>query len=149
MNAVLVFLLRLIFILLSYLFIGWIVHTIYKDLKGLNFNQAMDSIPPITLLTTIDQQQIKTSFAVPEVIIGRDPGCNFHLNDETISLRHSKLSYHHKQWWAEDLGSTNGSFLNGTEVNEPIVLTDGDQLKLGRKIIAIKTKTTLNGENNE
>lgn len=149
MNAILVFLLRLIFVLLSYLFIGWIGYTIFKDLNGTGFSKKTITVPPITLQTIIDQEQVRKRFLIPEIIIGRDPACDFPINDDTISLRHSKLTYHHKQWWVEDLGSTNGSYLNDTFVEDPIVLTSGDQLRLGRLILSIKINFMLNGEKNE
>lgn len=148
MNAILVFLLRLIFVLLSYLFIGWIGYIIYKDIQGMNLSNKGTTIPPITLQTTVDQEQISKRFSIPEIIIGRDPACDFPLNDETISLRHSKLSYHHKQWWVEDLGSTNGTFLNDNLIEEPIILSNDDRVRLGRKTFTIITNSTSNGENN-
>ena len=137
MNAILVFVLRLIFILVSYLFIGWIGYAIFTDLREKDIRKKDKSIPSISLQTEFDQEQVKKRFTIPEIIIGRDPACDLPLEDETISLRHSKLSFHHKQWWVEDLGSTNGTFVNETLVEEPIALTSGDRLRLGRKILII------------
>lgn len=149
MNAILVFLLRLIFILLSYLFIGWMVYSIYMDLRQKGLGKQAKAIPYITLQTTIDQESVYKRFNIPEIAIGRDPACDFPIQDDTISLRHSKLAFHHQQWWIQDLDSTNGTFVNETEVEEPVVLTNGDQLKLGRKVLSININSTANGEQNE
>lgn len=149
MNAVLVFLLRLVFILLSYLFIAWMVYTIFIDLRGRVVGKKEISIPPLTLKADIDQDEIDKRFTISEVFIGRDPACNFSINDETISLRHCKLSFHHRQWWLEDLTSTNGTYLNETLVNQPVVVTDGDRLRLGRKTYQIQVNPSADGEKNE
>ena len=77
-------------------------------------------------------------FTLPEVIIGRDPTCNLRLDDKTISARHARLSYHHKQWWVEDLHSTNGAFLNTENIVEPIVVATGDLLRCGEVEFEIK-----------
>ena len=149
MNAILVFVLRLIFVLLSYLFLGWIGYTIFTDLRGKNVRTKGKVIPPISLQTEIEDDQVEKQFTTPEIIIGRDPACDFPLDDETISLRHSKISFHHKQWWVEDLGSTNGTYVNEAVVEEPVVLTSSDHLRLGRKSFNIKINNGVNGEYHE
>ena len=149
MNAFLVFLLRLIIVLLSYLFIGWMTYSIYVDLSGRGMGKRGKSIAAIRLQTEIDQEPVSKRFTIPEVILGRDPACDFPINDDTISLRHSKLSFHHNQWWVEDLGSTNGSYINETLLDEPVVLINGDLLRLGRKILTININSAANGEKNE
>lgn len=138
MNAIIVFIVRLLIILLTYTFVGWIAFTIYADLRGPTREKDKAQVTPITLITIIDQEKIRKHFTKPEIIIGRDPACDFPLDDFMISARHCKLSYHHKQWWAEDLGSTNGSYLNNTLIETAVVLTDGDDLQLGQIHVTIQ-----------
>jgi pSer/pThr/pTyr-binding forkhead associated (FHA) protein len=149
MNAILVFFLRLIFVLLSYIFIGWIGYTIFTDLKQTGLSKKLESFPLLSVQMKLGREQIEKQFEYPEIVIGRDTTCDFTLDDDTISLHHSKLSFHHRQWWLEDLGSTNGSYVNNTLVEEPVVLTSGDQLRLGRINLKISINSTLIGENNE
>ncbi len=61
-------------------------------------------IPPISLTLTLTGQvsQIRR-FIQAEVTIGRDPACECPVADEAVSARHARLSYHHNQWWLEDL----------------------------------------------
>ena len=134
MNAIIALVLRSLFIFLSYLFVGWIGFTIFKDLKHHLHKTKSESVPPITL----NIEGTEEVFHVAEIILGRDPACDFPLLDDAISLRHCKIKYHHNQWWAEDLDSTNGSFLNDSIIEAPIVLTNDDELKLGRINITIK-----------
>ena len=138
MNPILTLLLRLILILFSYAFIGWVGYAIYADLRNGSRSRLDKGVPPITLETQFDQQNIVRRFNKPEVILGRDPACDLPLNDERISLRHCKLSFHHNQWWAEDLSSTNGTYLNGSLIESAIILTDRDELRLGQINLSIK-----------
>lgn len=140
MNAALVFFLRVLFIILTYLFVGWIAHTIYKDLQAQFQNQKDALASRITLRALVNQEPIEKQFAAPEIIIGRDPDCDFAIPDETISLRHCKLAYHHKQWWATDLNSTNGTFINENPVDSPTVITESDELRVGKVMIIIQIK---------
>ncbi len=60
------------------------------------------------------------------------------MTDETISARHAMLSYHNNQWWVEDLGSTNGTYLNLLPVTTPTVLVGGDILMFGKVSLDVK-----------
>lgn len=138
MNAILAFVLRLLMVLSAYAFIGWIGYVIFSDLKRQgSVENKQSTVPPIKLEAVLNQATTQKDFEKQEIIIGRDPACDFPLNDETISLRHCKLAYYRKQWWAEDLDSTNGSLLNGTPLTAPTVITTGDQLQIGRAQINI------------
>lgn len=67
------------------------------------------------------------------LLIGRDSGCDIVLADSAVSSRHARLTWQGGQWLLEDLGSSNGSRINGAELlpNRPAVLTVGSQLELG------------------
>jgi pSer/pThr/pTyr-binding forkhead associated (FHA) protein len=71
------------------------------------------------------------------VIVGREQGCDFRLDDPAVSLQHARLSFRQQQWWLEDLASTNGTYLNGEAVTAPVVVTHGDELRLGRNELKI------------
>lgn len=134
MNGIIAFILRIVLISLSYFFLGWIIFTIFKDLKQHLRKTKAFSQKPIVL--SVDGKERR--FHITEIILGRDPACDFPLIDDAISLRHCKLIFHHNQWWVEDLDSTNGSYLNDSLIKAPIVLTNGDLLKLGHIAISIK-----------
>lgn len=138
MNAVAVFILRLILILLVYAFIGWIVYVIFYDLFGSMRTKTSTSIPSLFLYVELNGERLDKAITSQEVIIGRDPACDVFINNETISLRHCKLYYHHKHWWVEDLLSTNGSYLNEIRIETPVILTSGDSLQLGAVNISIE-----------
>ena len=137
MNAILVFSLRLLLVLLSYTFLGWMVYTVFADLKKDSSQKSEKAFPPIILKAQIEDDIVKKSFRKMEIILGRDPSVDFPLKNETISLRHCKISYLNKQWWVEDLKSTNGTYLNNDPVTTETILTNGDQLRTGKVEISI------------
>jgi pSer/pThr/pTyr-binding forkhead associated (FHA) protein len=137
-NAILALILRVLLLILTYVFVGWIGFTILKDLRALFKRQSDPVVPAIILKSTFDQEPIEKEFDKHEIILGRDPDCEFSIPDETISLRHCKLSYHQKHWWAHDLNSTNGTFLNQNLIETAIILTDGDLLRLGNISILVQ-----------
>jgi len=138
MNALLLFIIRLITLLLLYLFIGWIAYTIFMDLRKSHQPESKVSITPITLIQANDDLGESRQFVAQEVLIGRDPANPFHLEDGTVSVRHLKLTFRNQHWWAEDLESTNGSYLNGDQILSPVILTDGDELRLGQVVLTVR-----------
>jgi len=137
MNAILVFSLRLLLVLLSYSFLGWTVYTIFADLKKDSTQKTINSIPPIIINAQIEDVKINRRFRQTEIFLGRDPSVDFPLNNETISLKHCRIHYHNKQWWIEDLDSTNGTYLNNDPVKTETIITNGDQIRLGKVDISI------------
>ncbi len=63
--------------------------------------------------------------------IGREPACDMTLLDRTVSRWHASLQREDDGWLLTDLGSTNGTRLNGWRVNAPIVVSPGDQVSFG------------------
>jgi pSer/pThr/pTyr-binding forkhead associated (FHA) protein len=120
-----------------YGFLGWAFYTLWKDLQRQARSVALPQVPPLTLIHDLGGDQKQLRFAIPEITIGRDPACDLHIEDKTISAKHARLSFHHSQWWVEDLRSTNGTYLNQEPVTEPLVLTAGDQLRCGQMVLEI------------
>jgi two-component system, cell cycle response regulator len=67
--------------------------------------------------------------------IGREPGLELTLNAEGVSRKHCRVFGKAKSWFVEDLGSTNGTFVNGERVRKRRRLKAGDRLYLGRCVI--------------
>ncbi len=144
MSAIILLILRILLAVLLYAFLGWVVFTLWRDLKRQGELIAARQPPPLTLTTDVHGPLLIRHFSTPEVILGRDAGCDFSVNDQTVSSRHARLSYHQSQWWLEDMASTNGTYLNGMEVTAPVVITQGDGLRLGQVSISIAIGKTEN-----
>jgi len=70
-----------------------------------------------------------------QLIIGRDSSNAVPINDAEISRKHSRLSFQGGKYVLEDLGSTNGTFVNGQRLAGPVVLKAGDVVSLGEQIV--------------
>ncbi len=132
MSGPVVLLLRLLLTISLYAFLAWAFLTLWRDIRLQGAFLQNRSIPPLslTILREPMSPQIR-NFARSEVTIGRNPACECPLDDETISARHARLSYHHNQWWLEDLHSTNGTFLNHEKLSLPTVVISGDEFSCG------------------
>lgn len=64
--------------------------------------------------------------------LGRDPGNDVVIQDDFCSARHALVSFDGSQWWVEDAGSTNGTFVNGVRAERPLPLHFGDEVEVGR-----------------
>lgn len=62
-------------------------------------------------------------------VIGREAGLAVSVNDPHVSARHAELTYRHDQWWLRDLGSSNGTQLNGQPVHSVVAVRSGDVLQ--------------------
>ena len=63
-------------------------------------------------------------------MLGRSPGCHLTFADDTVSRRHAELLLLDGRWILRDLGSSNGTWVNGRQVMEAEV-TAGDEVYLG------------------
>jgi hypothetical protein len=138
MSAPFVLALRILLAMSLYAFLGWALSTIWNELRTQGTLLAARKIPGINLNIQVDNQlPTQYYFSQSEILLGRDSHCDLPLPDDTVSVRHARLSYHHGQWWLEDLGSTNGTRLNSEVVSIPTVVINGDLVECGRASISI------------
>jgi pSer/pThr/pTyr-binding forkhead associated (FHA) protein/uncharacterized RDD family membrane protein YckC len=71
------------------------------------------------------------------IVIGRDTSAGLVIDDPEASRRHSSLSIEGDQLQVEDLGSTNGTFVNGARISEPKTLAEGDKLRIGTTVFEV------------
>jgi len=73
-----------------------------------------------------------------ELTVGRAAGCQICLADDTfVSQLHARLFRREGRHFVEDLGSTNGTFLNRKQVSAPIALRKGDRLQVGKTVFEV------------
>jgi len=73
-----------------------------------------------------------------EITLGRSPGCAVSLEGDTFaSSVHARVFRRDGETWLEDLGSTNGTFVNGERVATPVRLRRGDRLKVGHTLLEV------------
>jgi pSer/pThr/pTyr-binding forkhead associated (FHA) protein len=77
----------------------------------------------------------------PEIIIGREASNGVAINDAEVSRKHAKLGLHGSSYVIQDLGSTNGTFVNGQRVTGTQVLNPGDTVSFGANIVLLYEAT--------
>lgn len=146
MSGTLFLFLRLALVLALYAFLAWALYTLWRDLRRHGESAGAVQVPGIELNRKVPDGWVTQRFTVPEILIGRDPACDCQLDDRTVSARHSKLTYHHNQWWVEDVGSTNGTYLNHENVTTATVLATGDDLQIGQVTLKVDLRKENLGE---
>jgi pSer/pThr/pTyr-binding forkhead associated (FHA) protein len=72
-----------------------------------------------------------------EVVIGRED-TDLAIDDEEMSRRHAVVRRHANRLQVEDLGSTNGTFVDGTRIAEPTLLGGGAEIKVGATVLVVE-----------
>ena len=72
-----------------------------------------------------------------ELTLGRAPGCRITLDDTFVSQLHARVFEHGGTWFVEDLGSTNGTYLNRDKVAGPAAMRPGDRLRVGSVVLEL------------
>ncbi len=73
-----------------------------------------------------------------ELTLGRAPGCQVRMAEDTfVSQHHARVFLADGQLLVEDLGSTNGTYLNGQRVTVAVPLRRGDSLQVGRTVMEV------------
>jgi pSer/pThr/pTyr-binding forkhead associated (FHA) protein len=70
-----------------------------------------------------------------QLTIGRDSSSGVAINDAEISRKHARLTFQGGKYVIEDLGSTNGTFVNGQRLVSAVVLKSGDVVSFGEQIV--------------
>ncbi len=131
MSATVVLILRILLAVCLYAFVGFAFYLLWKTLR--QAATGPQGGPPLLVLQPVEQQdRLPLHLEAGEIEVGREKTCGLCLEDKSVSSRHALLSYHNKQWWVADLGSTNGTYLNEMAVTTPTVLVMGDTLAFGK-----------------
>jgi pSer/pThr/pTyr-binding forkhead associated (FHA) protein len=72
------------------------------------------------------------------VVVGRSPDADVIIDDPYASEFHLRMSSHDGQLLLQDLGSTNGTYVNGRRVTMPLPLNKGDAVQVGKTIMEVR-----------
>ena len=143
-----VFLLMLVFILFK--LVKWMIADLYRISENQELpRRQQEEQPVVPDFVLPDERDGKSILLVlesdnPELLqgdsyvcgygelfIGRSDDCDVIVSGSYASARHARLFYQAGQYWLEDLHSTNGTYINGRLVSLPVVLANGDRIRIG------------------
>jgi hypothetical protein len=99
--------------------------------------EAKRPVPQLFVLEPADQKG--RSFMIGnEATLGRAAGCQITVDDTFVSQLHARVFARDGRYLVEDLGSTNGTYLNRQKVAGPMVISPGDRLQVGNTVLELR-----------
>jgi hypothetical protein len=127
---ILLVILRVLIALTLYAFLGVLLY--YQRRELLNLTRTVEEAPAACLIRVTEDNQTVTYPLRLVNLVGRAADNTISIEDKTLSAHHCRISRHGGQWWLEDLGSRNGTHVNELALEEPLVVTYGDVITMGR-----------------
>jgi pSer/pThr/pTyr-binding forkhead associated (FHA) protein len=123
---------RLAFLALIYLFLIGVVRVLIRDLRAASREPATELGRLIVLASPSGEPAVGSVFALDAVTtVGRDVNNAIVIEDPFASSEHCALTFRGRSWFVEDLASTNGTFLNGSQVDGTAPMSYGDEIQVG------------------
>ena len=124
---------RLLFLGLLYLFLARIIRALLRDLRAAA-REPSDRPGRLVVLESPSGEPPPGYSFVLDVItpLGRDVNNAIVIDDPFASTDHAVLTFRGRSWYLEDLGSTNGSYVNGHRVDGVSPIGFGDELQIGQ-----------------
>jgi hypothetical protein len=128
-----IWVLRLLFLGMLYVFLGGVVRVLLRDLRAAARAPGAELGRLTVLASPSGEPAVGSSFGLDAVAtLGRDVNNAIVLEDTFVSSAHATLTFRGRAWYVEDAGSTNGTFVNGNEVDGLAPVAFGDELQLGQ-----------------
>lgn len=127
-----------VFTVIIYLFIFSVMRLIYMDIKKMNrfandnINTAETaSLRPIKSKVSLSGKIQKRYNIYNEAVVGRNKKCDIVINEQFISSEHLRIWFENDEWYLEDLGSRNGTYVNEQRIRKVVLLDPEDVISIG------------------
>ena len=128
-----VWIVRLLFLGLLYLFLFRIARALVGDLRAAAREPGAELGRLVVVASPSGEPAEGTSLALDAIAtIGRDVNNAVVVEDQFVSAEHAILTFRGRAWYVEDLGSTNGTFVNGSPVEGVAPIGFGDVVQIGQ-----------------
>jgi pSer/pThr/pTyr-binding forkhead associated (FHA) protein len=108
--------------------------------RGAKEAQAGPDLPPgpQSVVVYADGAKPRTVKMAASMVIGRAPECELMLDDTYISQQHARIFGKNGAWYVEDLGSTNGTYVNDQKLAAPAMVQPGDRIRAGTTVLELR-----------
>lgn len=154
MNELLLTAIRFGFLGLLWVFVFAVMSTLRRDLKGVSTTSASRAARSVSSRAQRRERPRKAqpggieildgplvgatmAFSGADIVIGRAPDCTIVLTDDYVSSKHTRLRRVDDVWFVEDLGSTNGTWINRARITSATALEVGMIINVGRTPVKV------------
>ena len=128
-----IWLVRVLFLVLLYVFLSVIARALIRDLRQAAREPGTELGRLVVVTSPSGEPAQGTSIGLDAITtLGRDVNNAIVVDDQFASAQHAVLTFRGRTWYVEDLASTNGTFVNGVQVENVSPLGYGDELQLGQ-----------------
>lgn len=128
-----IWIVRLLFLGLLYLFLAGVVRVLLRDLRSAAREPVTALGRLVVVASEVAEPAAGTTFPLDAIAtLGRDVNNTIVVDDPFVSTEHAALTFRGRAWYLEDLGSTNGTFLNGSRIERISGVGFGDEIGVGR-----------------
>jgi pSer/pThr/pTyr-binding forkhead associated (FHA) protein len=158
MSEIALLIIKVVFLALLWLFILSAVSVIRSDLFGKTVRgseqpqpQELEAPPPpprkakrqrgqprVFTISQGNQAGLSADLAGGVIMIGRSADCQLILDDDYVSTRHARVVGAPTGIYIEDLGSTNGTYVNGQRITAPTTITLADTVRIGKTMLKLE-----------
>lgn len=151
MDPVLIAVLKYGFLAMLFLFVFFSMRTVAAGTRlpndaasqgiaepGSRAKRPKGSNAPAVVIVRTDGKRAGSYRLASPMQIGRAETCEINPKDDYLSQFHARLFPRDGTWFVEDLGSTNGTFLNDHKVSGPLEVHAGDDVRLGRTVLQLR-----------
>jgi pSer/pThr/pTyr-binding forkhead associated (FHA) protein len=158
MSEIALLIIKVVFLALLWLFILSVVSVIRSDLFGRTVRtsdqphpQELEAPPPpprkvkrqrgqprVFTISQGSQAGLSADLGGGVIMIGRGADCQLILDDDYVSTRHARVIGTPDGIYIEDLGSTNGTYVNGQRITAPTTITLADTVRIGKTMLRLE-----------
>jgi pSer/pThr/pTyr-binding forkhead associated (FHA) protein len=158
MSELTLFLIRFAYLAILWIFVLSAISVIRSDMFGARVPEtARGAVPPPSrkagktkaparrrgspshlLVVEGENAGARAELADAPLIIGRGTDAAIRLDDDYVSTRHARVAASGDEWFVEDLGSTNGTYIGSVRITQPTTIGLGVQVRIGKTILELR-----------
>ena len=156
MSELTLFLIRMAYLAILWIFVLSAISVIRSDMFGARIpetargaaapaakpkgrpRRARRGDPTHLLVVEGDNAGTRAELADAPLLIGRGTDAAIRLDDDYVSTRHARVAASGDEWFVEDLGSTNGTYVGPVRITQPTTIGLGVQVRVGKTILELR-----------
>ena len=157
MSELTLFLIRVAYLAILWIFVLSAISVIRSDMFGARVPEAARGAaarrgrtpkakppgkrrgsPTHVLVTEGSNTGERAELDAAPILIGRGTDAAIRLDDDYVSTRHARIAASGDEWFVEDLGSTNGTYIGSVRITQPTTLTLGTRVRIGKTILELR-----------